>query len=146
MLIRLAAAIVLGAIIGIERESIRKEAGLKTSIMVSSGAAIFTIIGLVLPFIVSSPENLDEVIARNSGFLSVIANIVVGIGFLGAGIILKTERRVHGLTTAAVIWVAAAVGVLSGLGLFAFAGASTVILFGLIYFLRKSDIEDRIQS
>lgn len=146
MLVRLVVAILVGAIIGVERESTRKEAGVKTSIMVSAGAAIFTMIGLMLPYVISGDGDIGEILARNSGFLTVIANIVVGIGFLGAGIILKTERRVHGLTTAAVIWVAAAIGVLAGLGLYAFAFSSTLILSGLIYLLRKIDIEEKIKD
>lgn len=144
MLLRLALAIVLGALIGLERELVGKEAGLKTSILVSAGSAIFTIIGLSLPYIISSPTNIDEVLARNSGFLTVIANIVVGIGFIGAGVILKTGHRVHGLTTAAIIWVCAAIGILSGLGLYAFATSSALILTGLIYVLRKFSLEEKI--
>src|SRR3989344_9392352 len=96
MIVRLVAAMILGGLIGLERESVGKEVGIRTAMTVSAGAAIFSIIGLVLPYMVAlSPENLPEVIARNSGFLGVIANIVVGIGFLGAGIIIKHEDRVR---------------------------------------------------
>lgn len=140
MLLRLGVAIVLGAIIGLEREIAGKEAGLRTNILVAAGAAIFTIIGITLPYLVSlSAEHLEEVIARNSGFLVLIANIVIGIGFLGAGIIIKHGAHVRGLTTAAVVWFVAAIGILSGLGLFPFAVISSLGLTFILFLLRKID-------
>lgn len=147
MVIRLAVALALGALIGLERELVGKEAGIRTTMLVSAGAAIFSMISIELPYIISvSPANLPDVIARNSGFLGVIANIVVGIGFLGAGIILKTEERVHSLTTAAVVWVAASIGILVGIGLMEFAVVSTIIISGLLYFLRKIRLYEHIRN
>lgn len=141
MLIRLGVAVLLGAIIGLERELVGKEAGIRTCIMVAAGAAIFSIISLTLPFIVSlSSEHLADVIARNSGFLAVIANIVVGIGFLGAGIIVKQESHVRGLTTAAIVWFVAAVGVLCGIGLLKFAAIAALGLTLLLVILRKLNL------
>lgn len=138
MLLRLGAAIILGAIVGFEREIVGKEAGIRTDVMVSAGAAIFTIVGLVLPYIISlSPENLPDILARNSGFLTVIANIVVGVGFLGAGIIVKHGLRVRGLTTAATVWFTAAIGILCGLGLLKFAAISSLGLVLILILLRK---------
>ena len=138
MFIRLALALLLGALIGIEREVVgKKEAGIRTTMLVSGGAAIFSMIGLTLPYIIApNPESVAGVITGSSGFLSVIANIVVGIGFLGGGIIIKNQEHVHGVTTAALIWVSAAIGILAGIGLFSFAIASAVILAGLLYLLR----------
>jgi len=147
MLARLVIAIILGAIIGLERERVGKEVGIRTAMTVSAGAAIFSIIALALPYIVAtSPENIPDIIARNSGFLGVIANIVVGIGFLGAGIIIKNEDRVHGLTSAAIVWLTAAIGVLAGLGLTEFAAASTVIMVVLLYSLRKLNIAEKVRT
>jgi len=141
MIIRLVVAIILGAIIGIERELAGKEAGLRTDIMVAAGAAIFSMVSVVLPYIIAlSPENLAEVIARNSGFLGVIANVVVGVGFLGAGIIVKHGTHVLGLTTAATVWLVAAVGVLCGIGLINFAVISAVGLTILLTLLRRFDV------
>lgn len=138
MLLRFGIALALGALIGWERELIGKEAGVRTSMLVSAGASIFAMTALVLPYIVAvSPENLPEVVARNSGFLAVIANIVVGIGFLGAGIIFKDRERVHGLTTAAVVWATAALGTLCGIGLWEFAVISGVLMTFLLFVLRK---------
>jgi len=141
MVLRLFFAIILGAIIGLERELAGKEAGLRTNILVAAGACIFTIIGLSLPYLVSlSPEHLEEVIARNGGFLGLIANIVVGVGFLGAGIIIKHKVRVRGLTTAAVIWFVAAIGILTGLGLFLFAVVASIIITLILFLLRRLNL------
>lgn len=134
MLFRLGAAVVLGLLVGLERESIGKEAGVRTDMLVSAGAAIFSIVSLSLPYIVSV-GNLPDVIARNSGFLGVIANVVVGIGFLGAGIIVKQGVHVRSVTTAATVWFVAAIGVLCGIGLLEFAAIATggMILLLLVF-------------
>lgn len=142
MLLRLGLAIVLGLIIGLEREWAGKEAGIRTDMMVAAGAAIFSIAGLSLPYLVAvSPENLPEVIARNSGFLTVIANIIIGVGFLGTGIIVKHGVHVRGLTTAATVWFVAAIGVLSGIGLMNFAIISTVGVTIILEILRRSNVQ-----
>lgn len=141
MLVHLLAALGLGALMGFEREIIGKEAGVRTSMLVAGGSAIFAMIGLTLPYIVAtSPENLPEVIARNSGFLAVIANIVVGVGFLGAGVIIKTGEHVKGLTTAAALWSVAAVGTLAGIGLIKFAIAAAFLMSGALFILTRAKI------
>ncbi len=138
MVLRLAIAVLLGAVIGLERELVGKEAGIRTNILVAAGAAIFTMVGLNLPYIVSLSEtNLLDVISRNSGFLTMIANVVVGIGFLGAGIIFKEEHRARGLTTAAAVWFTAAIGILAGVGLTAFAAYAGIGLALLLFLLRN---------
>jgi putative Mg2+ transporter-C (MgtC) family protein len=142
MLLRLAVAVVLGAIVGFGREIAGKEAGVRTDIIVAAGAALFTIAALALPHLIaSSPEHLNEILARNSGFLSLIGNIVVGIGFLGAGIIVKQGVHVRSVTTAATVWFVAALGVLSGLGLLAFAGIAGIALTVLLAILGKIDLK-----
>ncbi len=149
MIIRLVIALAVGALMGLERELVGKEAGIRTSMLVAGGAAIFTLIALNLPYLIAAtPADVPNVIARNGGFLAVIANIVVGIGFLGAGIIIKTtgDEHVHGLTTAAVIWATAAIGVLAGLGLFKFAATATIVITGLLYFLRKIGVQEKIKA
>lgn len=150
MVIRLLVALILGGLIGIEREMVGKEVGVRTAMMISAGAAVFSIIGITLPYLVAvNPGNLAEVsdiVARNGGFLSVIANITVGIGFLGAGIIIKTEERVHGLTSAAVVWATAGVGTLAGLGLTKFAVTSAVIIVLSLYLLRRLNVAQRIRD
>ena len=141
MLIRISAAAVLGALIGVEREVAGKEAGVRTNILVASGTALFTIAGLSLPYIISpSSQIVAEVIARNSGFLSIIGNIVVGIGFLGTGIIVKDGVHVRGLTTAASVWFVAAAGILCGIGLLTLAAIATLGVAGIVFVLRKIDL------
>lgn len=141
MILHLLSALALGAFMGLEREAIGKEAGVRTSMLVAGGAAIFAMIGLNLPYLVAtSAENLPEVVARNSGFLAVIANIVVGIGFLGAGVIIKTGEHVKGLTTAAALWSVAAVGTLAGIGLIKFALVAALLMSGALYLLTRVNI------
>jgi len=145
MVLRLAVAMILGAIIGVERELIGKETGIRTCMMVSSGAAIFAMIALSLPYIVAtSPENIPDIIARNSGFLAAVANIVVGIGFLGAGIIIKTEEKVRGVTTAALIWVVASIGTLVGIGLMYFGAVASALIVIVLYLLRSVNLGEKI--
>jgi putative Mg2+ transporter-C (MgtC) family protein len=140
MLLRLGLAVILGLVVGLERELAGKEAGLRTDMMVSAGSAIFSIVALSLPYIIAiSPENLPDIIARNSGFLTVIANVVVGVGFLGAGIIVKHGMHVRGLTTAATIWFVSAIGILCGIGLINFAVISAVGITVILEILRRSN-------
>lgn len=148
MLLRFAIALVLGALLGLERELVGKEsAGIRTTMLVTSGAAIFAMVGLTLPYIVSAQTgNLSTVIASNSGYLTMIGNIVVGIGFLGAGLIIKTEDRPHGVTTAALIWTAAAIGVLVGVGLYEFAAVAAVTIAILLYLLRTLNVSEKLEE
>lgn len=104
-LIRVIAAVLLGGIVGIEREKARKPAGLRTHILVSLGTAVVVL--------ACSGSGMDM-----AGLSRVIQGIVTGIGFIGAGSILKLdeERDIRGLTTAAGLWLTAAIGVACGLG------------------------------
>jgi len=110
---RLCLALVVGAIIGLERELGHKPAGLRTHMLVSFGSALFVLIPLQLVADPDSPNELSRV----------IQGIASGVGFLGAGVILRESQQelrkvdVHGLTTAAAIWVAAALGIAAGCGL-----------------------------
>lgn len=144
MLLRFLIALVLGAVLGIERELVGKEsAGMRTEMLVASGSALFSIAALSLPYLVAtSPENLNSIIA-SGGFLGAIAGITSGIGFLGAGIIIKINDQPHGVTTAALVWATAAVGVLVGIGLTTFAFAVTALLAIILYVLRRTDIAAR---
>jgi putative Mg2+ transporter-C (MgtC) family protein len=102
---RLLLAVVLGGLIGAEREIQRKSAGFRTNILIALGSALFTISSLTIAPNVGDPTRIA-------------AQIVTGIGFLGAGTILRNRDGVHGLTTAATVWVNAALGVTAGGGLF----------------------------
>jgi putative Mg2+ transporter-C (MgtC) family protein len=147
MLVSLIVALILGAIMGLEREFVGKDAGIRTAMLVSGGSAIFTTMAINLPYLLTTSQELtNDVISGNAGFLGLIANIVVGIGFIGAGIIIKNENHVYGLTTAAVIWTTASIGILSGLGLFKFAFTATVLIAGLLYLTRKFGLSEKIKS
>ncbi len=130
MLVRLAVAALCGAVFGIEREFFAKrEAGIRTSLIVASGAALFTLAGLELTAMVPQGET--------STALNLVANVVVGIGFLGAGIIIHQGPHVRGLTTAATVWLVAAIGVLAGMGLTIFAIVTTAGLTITLSLLRR---------
>ena len=126
MFFRLLSALILGAFIGVERRSKGKVAGIRTMMMVSLGAAAFTLTGIAaMESLMAAEEaaaNAKETIPMLRMDTSrVIAGIVGGIGFIGAGVIIQARGRVHGVTTASCIWVAAAVGVACGLSLYAIA-------------------------
>lgn len=123
MINRLLVAALLGAFVGFERERSGKIAGLRTHTLVSLGAALLAITSIKLFFDFPS-------IGGEYGFdYHLIANIVVGIGFIGAGTILRRENRIEGTTTAASLWVVAAIGIASGLGYYQEAVATTVIAY-----------------
>ena len=125
---RLIAAAVLGAVIGIERERHEHPAGIRTHMLVSIGSAAFTVLSIYAFGEGSDPGR-------------VAAQIVTGIGFLGAGSILKGGGTVHGLTTAASLWVVAAVGMAAGAGAWGVAVATTIIV--LISLWPLQEIERR---
>ncbi len=138
MIVRFLVALALGALMGFERETAGKEAGVRTLMLVSGGAAIFSILSIVLPFLIVPAG--DSGIAVATDFSRVISNIVVGVGFLGAGIIIKTEEKVRGLTTAALVWTSASVGALVGVGLVWFAVVAAIVITLMLYFLRTVDL------
>lgn len=113
-------SVILGAIIGLDREAHGKEAGIRTYAAVTMGATLFT---SVAAHIVDDPTAPSRI----------VANIITGVGFLGAGVIYRDGHGTsRGLTTAATVWCAAAVGVAVGLNMFVIALVATVTLYGLI--------------
>lgn len=129
VIIRLIAAVLLGAVIGFEREKAGKAAGLRTHILVTLGTCVFVL--------ACSGSGMDS-----DGLSRVIQGIVTGIGFLGAGSILKLndKRDIQGLTTAAGIWITAAVGVAVGLGEIGLALLGTVLTISVLVILGKIEI------
>jgi len=145
MLTRFVVALALGALLGVERELVGKEAGVRTEMVVSAGAAIFAMIGLTLPYIISAGQLIPEApVLTTSG--AIIASIVSGIGFLGAGLIIKMNDHPHGVTTAALVWATAGIGTLIGVGLIGFAVTATIILEAILYLLRNLRISERIEK
>lgn len=138
-MLRLALAAGLGAAIGIEREIRQKPAGLRTNILIALGAALFTMVSIEIgrDYAGATPDRIA-------------AQIVTGIGFLGGGAILRSGTNVHGMTTAATIWVNAAIGMAAGAGAFAMASAATVITLVVLallppiesYFERRAGISN----
>lgn len=123
MIDKLLVAALLGGVVGFERERSGKVAGLRTHTLVSLGAALLSIISIRL-------YELHPSINGVYGFdYHLIANVVVGIGFIGAGTILRRENKVEGTTTAASLWVVAAIGMASGLGLYSEAIATAFIVY-----------------
>jgi putative Mg2+ transporter-C (MgtC) family protein len=118
---RLLLAALLGGVFGLEREFRHKAAGLRTNMLISVGSAIFTLMSI-------------ELTARTGDPSRISSQIVTGIGFLGAGAIMRTNAGVQGLTTAATIWVNAAVGVAVGSGNYNLAviGAGVTVLVLLV--------------
>ena len=122
LVIRLLSALLLSFAIGLEREMTNKYAGLRTNILVCLGACIFTIISIY-----GFPEvsvTGDELGTRDTA--RVAAQVVTGIGFIGAGTVFRHGATVFGLTTAATLWVSAAIGMACGAGMFTLAIAATV--------------------
>ncbi len=128
---RLLVACALGAVVGIERESRHKASGLRTNILICMGAALFTIMSTVLAGDAGG----------NKG--QVASNIVQGIGFLGAGLILHSANRVLGITSAATVWVVAAIGMTCGAGLYVPAVVATLIVFISLRFVGLMEARSR---
>jgi putative Mg2+ transporter-C (MgtC) family protein len=139
---RIALAAALGMAIGVEREMRRKPAGLRTNILIAVGSAIFTIMSIE--------------IARQFGGTAdrISAGIVTGIGFLGGGAIMRSGNEVHGMTTAASIFVNAAIGMAAGSGNYVVALAATLLTLIVLvllppieaYFERMAGLKHRRRS
>ena len=151
LILRLVLAVVLGGVIGYNRSRHNKPAGLRTMALISLGSAAFTLIGIEAVIQLSELQNGAE--SLTSGISSsinldssrIIAGIVGGVGFLGAGSIIQSRGRVQGMTSAASIWVTATIGVSVGLGLYLLATTITFIAFlvlVLYYFFGHDDSEE----
>ncbi len=127
--VRLVLAATFGAAVGYERRSADKPAGLRTLSLVALGSALFTIISIF------GFENADQ--------SRVAAQIVTGVGFLGAGTILRSGGSISGLTTAATIWATAAIGMAVGSGLYIAAVAGTIIILIILYLFSPARDQER---
>jgi putative Mg2+ transporter-C (MgtC) family protein len=136
VVLQLILAAILGGLMGLEREYKRKEAGLRTYSLVSLGAAFFTIISYQTFDLFSGKPAIDFDPTR------IIGQIVLGIGFLGAGLIIFRGFHIEGLTTAAGLWVAAAVGVAIGARFYFPAIFVTFLTIGILAGLRL--LEEKI--
>jgi putative Mg2+ transporter-C (MgtC) family protein len=130
MLGRMALAIVLCAVIGIEREFHGRPAGLRTHLLVGAGAALIMILGVTYARAQLQPAN-GGVVTMDVARL--VAGVVTGIGFLGAGTIIRQGDWVRGLTTAASVWFVAGIGAAAGLGQYVIAAGAAVMGFIVLY-------------
>ncbi len=128
--LRLGMSLACGFILGFERERSNKPAGLRTLMLITAGSTLFMLVSLLLPLLETWPEGTTR---ADPGRIA--AQIVTGIGFLGAGSIIQSRGDVHGLTTAATIWVASAIGMLIGIGYMLWAGAVTLAVLGMLVLL-----------
>ena len=121
MILRLLLAAALGAGIGYQRERAHKAAGLRTHILISAGAALFTLASIYGFVGAGDPSR-------------VAAGVVAGVGFIGAGVIFRGARGegVAGITTAATIWITAAIGLAAGAGLYLISAVATAVTVGIL--------------
>jgi len=131
-IVRLVIALLLGGLLGFERELSAKPAGLRTHMLVSEGAALFMVCSMLLMEQYSQPVTGVFIDPSRIG-----STIVTGVGFLGGGMILRARDRVFGLTTAAGIWVAAAIGMLVGAGYYLIGIVGTLLAVATIVFVRR---------
>lgn len=131
LIVILASAVVLGGIVGLERNLAGKTAGMRTYAMVALGSALFVLIGRLIS---------DTYVGSSIDPLRIASQIIVGVGFIGAGLVILQGNKVTGITTAAGLWVAAGVGMACGFGLFQLAIIVTIlslIVFTLLWFIEK---------
>lgn len=133
VVLRLGLASILGAVLGLEREERGKAAGMRTHMLVALGSALFVLI----------PQQAG---VSNSDLTRVIQGLIAGIGFLGAGCIIhhSSQEDVHGLTTAAGIWVTAAIGVATGIGREASAVLGTLLALAILTLVPK--LSERLRT
>ena len=124
IILRLLLAGALGAVIGFQRQRAKKPAGLRTHILISLGAALYTVVSIY---------------AFSADMARVAAGVVAGIGFLGAGAIIRDRAGVAGLTTAASIWMVAGIGLAAGAGMYLIAAVATIIALAILFIPHPSD-------
>lgn len=130
---RLLSATLLGAVIGLERELTNKYAGLRTNLLVCLGSCVFTILSIhAFPLAIehTNPQGFGDP-AR------IAAQVLTGIGFIGGGTVLKHGATVYGLTTAATLWISAAIGMACGAGMIELAIMTTVLSFIVLVIIRS---------
>lgn len=131
IIMRLIISVILCGFIGLERQLHRRTAGLRTHILVGLGSCLIMLTSLYVFDIYSNKVALDP--------SRIAAGVITGIGFLGAGAIIRDREGVKGLTTAASLWVVAGIGLATGCGFFLAALVSTFLAFLALFFLRQAE-------
>lgn len=129
MILQVIYSIVLGFLIGLEREASGKEIGIRTSALISLGSTLFCLISHAI---------------TQGDPTRIVGQVITGVGFIGAGLIFRGKDHVHGLTTAATIWCTAAIGALVGIGLnqLAFVGMISIIIVNRLFLYLKAEKYD----
>lgn len=135
VVIKLFFASLLGALIGVERDIHGRSAGLRTNLLVSLGASVFMILSEILPSTYFAGHDSTSILRTDPSRIA--ANVITGIGFLGAGVIIKSGFSVKGLTTAACLWISAGIGMSSGAGFYELAVIVTAIGLVSLIFLNR---------
>jgi len=136
-IIRILAALLLGFLLGLERELTNKYAGLRTHILVCLGACVFTLLSIYgFPTFATGDNVIVEHSTGVRDTARVAAQIVSGIGFIGAGAVLRNGPMIIGLTTAATLWISAAIGMACGVGMFDVAIISTIFSVAVLTLIR----------
>lgn len=133
VMLRIGAACLLGAILGLEREVRERPAGLRTFMIVSLAACLFTIIALEISYLLDSPEDQSSI---RPDPLRIIEAITAGVAFIAAGAIIRTGKRLEGLTTGAGMWLAGAIGLACGAGFLAIATLVSILALIIMIALR----------
>ncbi|MFC1674676.1 MgtC/SapB family protein [Candidatus Omnitrophota bacterium] len=138
IIIRLTLAGVLSGLVGLERQMHRRHAGLRTHILVCLGSCLIMLTSLYVFDIYINKVPLDP--AR------IAAGVIAGIGFLGAGTIIRESDRIRGLTTAASLWVIAGIGLAVGCGFFTGAVYTTLLVLVVLFFLRRLEAQAKLKE
>lgn len=141
LIIRLSVAVLCGLLVGAERSRVGKRAGMRTYALVALGACLFIVIALSVAMQFAGTFNFDP--------LRVASQIVVGIGFLGAGVIFVEKQMLTGLTTAAGMWVVAAVGTACGFGLYTIAFFATFLslfIFEVLWYVENKFVRNHVED
>ena len=138
---RLLCALICGVLIGIERQLRKRNAGLAVNALVSVGACLFILISesVIMAAVLSGgPVNNDN--------LRVLSQVVTGVGFLGAGVIMKDGFTIHGLNSAATVWCSAAVGCMCGYGMWRQSGIAVLVILFINWIVKNIEIYQEKRS
>jgi len=134
ILLRLFVAALLGALIGLEREYRHKPAGVRTDILVAVGTCVMTIVSVQIARFATDAASVN--------IAQIVSQVLPGIGFIGAGTVIKARGHVEGVTTAASIWLVAGVSMAVGLGLYGLAVTATIIGVGSLILLHAFKVPE----
>jgi putative Mg2+ transporter-C (MgtC) family protein len=137
IIVRLAAALAAGGAIGLDREWLRKPAGLKTHMLFALACAMMSVMALEIYF-----AELDRGPGGNPDATRILQGIITGMSFLGAGAIIRGQHKVHGLTTGAGVWLSGGLGIVFGVGQFRLGIVATVLGLIVLIFIRMIEPRD----